>query len=64
MNGILGDVVASSSSSRQLGLLREGDRLLALGSIDVEGASVDHVMDLLDQWPPQKPVTILLVRDA
>ena len=64
VNGIIGDYVASSSSSRQLGLLREGDRLLALGSIDVEDASVDHVMDLLDQWPPQKPVTILVVRDA
>jgi hypothetical protein len=38
--------------------------LLAIGSIDVEDASVDHVMDLLDQWPPHKPLTMLLVRDA
>ena len=59
-NIIVGD---GTASSKQLGLLREGDCLLAIGSIDVEDASVDHVMDLLDQWPPHKPVTMLLVRD-
>ncbi|KAL3812013.1 hypothetical protein ACHAXA_001320 [Cyclostephanos tholiformis] len=65
VNSIVSDVGESSSLSRQLGgLLREGDRLLAIGSIDVEDASVDHVMDLLDQWPPRKPVAILVVRDA
>ena len=59
-NIIVGD---GTASSKQLGLLREGECLLAIGSIDVEDASVDHVMDLLDQWPPHKPVTMLLVRD-
>jgi len=44
--------------------LCEGDSLLAIGSIDVEDATIEHVMELLEQWPPHKPVTMLLVRDA
>ena len=44
--------------------LREGDSLLALGSIDVENASLEHVNELLDQWPQKKHVPMLLVRDA
>ena len=44
--------------------LQIGDSLLAIGSIDVENASFDHVVELLGQWPPEKPVPMLLVRDA
>jgi len=44
--------------------LQEGDSLLAIGSIDVENASVEHVNELLEQWPQSKPVPMLLVRDA
>lgn len=49
-----------SSSKHQLGVLRDGDCLLAIGSIDVEYASVEHVTELLDHWPPHKPITMLL----
>ena len=43
--------------------LCDGDLLLAIGSIDVENSSLDHVNDLLQQWPRNKLVPMLLVRD-
>jgi hypothetical protein len=56
------DIVDGTVASK-LDLCR-GDLLLAIGSIDVEDASIDHVMELLEQWPPLKPVSLLLVRNA
>lgn len=44
--------------------LLPGDSLLAIGSIDVENASLDHCLELLEQWPQNKNVPMLLVRDA
>ncbi|KAL7535390.1 hypothetical protein ACHAXR_006459 [Thalassiosira sp. AJA248-18] len=41
-----------------------GDSLLSIGSIDVETASVEHVNELLEQWPQSKPVPLLLIRDT
>lgn len=55
--------IAGGTSASKLGL-RDDDSLLAIGSIDVETASIEHVMELLEQWPTPKPVTMLLVRDA
>ena len=52
--------VADTSSSE----LHVGDSLLAIGSIDVENVSLEHVEELLQQWPVEKPVSMLLVRDA
>jgi serine/threonine protein kinase len=45
-------------------VLHNRDCLLAIGSIDVEDASVEHVLELLHQWPTHKPITMLLIRDA
>ena len=45
-------------------VLHDRDNLLAIGSIDVENASVEHVPELLYQWPTYKPITMLLIRDA
>lgn len=44
--------------------LQAGDSLLAIGSIDVENEPIEHVMDILEQWAPNKPLPMLLVRDA
>jgi serine/threonine protein kinase len=44
--------------------LHERDCLLAIGSIDVEDSSVEHVLELLYQWPTHKPISMLLIRDA
>jgi serine/threonine protein kinase len=44
-------------------MVREGDTLLAIGSLDVEGASLEHIKELLDQWGADKiTVPLLLVR--
>lgn len=44
--------------------IHDGDALLAIGSIDVENSSLEHVNELLQQWPKGKAVPLLLVRDA
>ncbi len=44
--------------------IHDGDALLAIGSIDVENSSLEHVNELLQQWPKGKVVPLLLVRDA
>jgi len=40
-----------------------GDQLLAIGAIDVENASLDHVQEILSQWPRRKKVPMLFLRD-
>lgn len=52
--------IADKSSSSEV---HKGDSLLAIGSIDVENASLEHIHELLDEWPKDKPVPMLLVRD-
>ena len=42
----------------------EGDLLLAIGSIDVETASLEHVKELIEQWPRNQLIPLLLVRDS
>lgn len=54
----------TSDSSTGDSVLRDGDVLLAIGSIDVENSSLDHVKELLEQWPRDKRVPLLLVRDS
>ena len=44
--------------------VQEGDSLLAIGSIDVETASLEHINELLEQWPCTNPVSLLFVRDS
>lgn len=44
--------------------LCEGDSLLAIGSIDVERASLEHVNELLQQWPREHPIPLLFVRGS
>lgn len=44
--------------------LCDGDALLAIGSIDVETAPLEHVNELLEQWPRDKLIPLLLVRDS
>ena len=44
--------------------VQKGDSLLAIGSIDVEGTTFEHVTEILDQWKADRPVPMLLVRDA
>ena len=44
--------------------LHDRDCLLAIGSIDVEDSSVEHVLELLYQRPTHKPFPMLLIRDA
>jgi predicted metalloprotease with PDZ domain len=44
--------------------LCDGDVLLAIGSIDVETSSLEHVNELLEKWPRNKTVPLLLVRDS
>ncbi|KAL7532548.1 hypothetical protein ACHAWF_005958 [Thalassiosira exigua] len=61
--GVIVTGVADGSAALDADL-RVGDALLAIGSIDVESASVDHVIELLEQWPEGKPVPLLLVRDS
>ena len=56
------DFLDGTSAEKAAGL-KKGDYLLAIGSIDVESASIKHVQDLLDQWPPNKSLTMLVVRD-
>jgi len=43
---------------------RDGDVLLAIGSIDVETASLEHVEELIEQWPREQLIPLLLVRDS
>ena len=57
--GVYVSSIANKSSSE----VHEGDSLLAIGSIDVENASLDHVIELLDEWPKDHTVPMLLVRD-
>ena len=45
-------------------VLRSGDKLVAIGSIDVESATLDHVNELLEQWPNNKPVPMLVLRNS
>jgi len=61
--GVLVTDIIDETSAAEGGLL-EGDSLLAIGSIDVENAHLEHVMELLEQWPQHKPLTVLVVRDA
>jgi len=61
-----GAVVTSidrQTDAAKLGV-REGDSLLAIGSIDVENASLEHVNELLDQWPRENSVPLVLLRDC
>ena len=57
------EVTGEKSDAPKLDL-HSGDSLLAIGSIDVESASIEHIKDLLNQWPEGKPISLLLVRDA
>jgi len=52
-------IIADKSSSA----VHEGDSVLAIGSIDVENASLEHIHELLDEWPRDHTVPMLLVRD-
>lgn len=45
-------------------IVQEGDSLLAIGSIDVESVSLEHINELIDQWPRGSPVPLLLMRDS
>ena len=55
--------IDSQTDANELGV-REGDSLLAIGSIDVENASLEHVNELLDQWPRENSVPLILLRDC
>lgn len=55
--------LGGKSNSGELDI-HDGDVLLAIGSIDVENSSLEHVNELLQQWPKEKVVPLLLVRDA
>lgn len=61
--GVIVTDIINETATSMLDICR-GDALLAIGSIDVEVASLDHVMELLEQWPSPKSVSLLLVRDA
>lgn len=61
--GVLVTGIDDGTAAVELDLC-EGDTLLAIGSIDVEKASLEHVMELLEQWPEDKHVTLLIVRDT
>ena len=52
-----------SSIDKSSSEVHVGDSLLAIGSIDVENASLEHIHELLDEWSVDKPVPMLLVRD-
>ncbi|KAL3788893.1 hypothetical protein HJC23_002647 [Cyclotella cryptica] len=56
---VAGDEYEAGIMKKQL---HEGDILLAIGSIDVERASLEHVNELLEQWPRDHPVPLLFVR--
>lgn len=59
-----GIVVSSNTHDTTRGLVRNGDKLLAIGSIDVENASLEHVNELLEQWPRGKSIVLLFIRDS
>ena len=61
--GDQGGVYVTSLADKSSSDVHEGDSLLAIGSIDVENASLEHITELLDEWPRDKPIPILLVRD-
>ena len=56
--------VRSEDGTIPSSVLHDRDCVLAIGSIDVEDSSVEHVLELLYQWPTHKPITMLLIRDA
>lgn len=56
------DVVEVVENSAAAKSLMVGDSLLSLGHIDVENASLDHIHELLEQWPADKVVPMLFLR--
>lgn len=60
-NGVIVSGIVNDAAKQ---FVRDGDVLLAIGSIDVENASLEHVNELLDQWPKESAVPLLLVRDS
>jgi len=53
-----------SSAGHSATSIRIGDRLLAIGSVDVENVPFQHIIELLGQWQHEKPISLLLIRDA
>eukprot|EP00573_Skeletonema_grethae_P000464 CAMPEP_0201686870 /NCGR_PEP_ID=MMETSP0578-20130828/1153_1 /ASSEMBLY_ACC=CAM_ASM_000663 /TAXON_ID=267565 /ORGANISM="Skeletonema grethea, Strain CCMP 1804" /LENGTH=528 /DNA_ID=CAMNT_0048170975 /DNA_START=72 /DNA_END=1658 /DNA_ORIENTATION=- len=60
-NGNNGIELAGGNEQCEIGC--EGDVLLAIGSIDVETSSLEHVNELIEQWPWNQQIPLLLVRD-
>lgn len=54
--------VVEGTDAAKLGL-KDGDSLLAIGSIDLEDASMDHIMSILEGWEPGRHVPMLLAQD-
>ena len=61
-NGNKGIELTCGSDQCEIGC--EGDVLLAIGSIDVETSSLEHVNELIEQWPLNQQIPLLLVRDS
>lgn len=61
--GNQGGVYVTSIADKSSSEVHEGDSLLAIGSIDVENVSLEHVIELLDEWSRDHTVPMLLVRD-
>ena len=61
--GDQGGVCVTSLVDKSSLEVHEGDSLLAIGSIDVENASLEHIHELLNEWPRNHTVPMLLVRD-
>ena len=53
-----------SSAGQPATNVRVGDKLLAIGSVDVENVPFQHIVELLGQWQHEKPISLLLIRDA
>lgn len=61
-NGNKGIELAGGNDQCEIGC--KGDVLLAIGSIDVETSSLEHVNELIEQWPCNQQIPLLLVRDS
>lgn len=59
-----GGAQIASIKDATLSSIKKGDSLLAIGSIDVETKSFEHITELLEQWPDDKPLHLLLIRDS
>ena len=59
---VVADLVDGGAAARSDGLVRPGDLVLGVGPIDVQQASLDHVLGLLQRWRAPT-VTLRLVRE-